>query len=200
MNYVWMAPVMLEYFYSQATPNDYFIGCLGGPGYVYPKAVPKRHLARMVELAYGLMKRLDSARVRDHGLFTGGHGRGQLGSDPGRGGRFLRRHARRHRLCQRLYPVPHVHGAGKRPLISYDYYLAPECSEDQVAADLDELAAINQKRPYFLLMHVRQYSNIKKVKTILDRLGPEFKVVPLDVFLKMAGEQPTFQERFLEKE
>ena len=41
MNYFWLAPAMLEYFYSHATPNDYFIGCLGGPGYVYPKAVPK---------------------------------------------------------------------------------------------------------------------------------------------------------------
>ena len=40
MNYTWMAPGMAEYFYSMATPNDYFIGCLSGPGYLYPKAVP----------------------------------------------------------------------------------------------------------------------------------------------------------------
>jgi hypothetical protein len=34
------------------------------------------------------------------------------------------------------------------------------------------------------------------VKSILDRLGPEFEVVPMDVFLKMAGQDPTFQERY----
>jgi len=86
----------------------------------------------------------------------------------------------------------------KRPLVSYDYYMAPEAPEEQVAADLEELAEINTKRPYFLLMHVRQYSNVKRVKSILDRLGPEFEVLPLDIFLKMAGEQPTFVERYRE--
>ena len=40
MNYTWIAPGMAEYFYSTATPNDYLIGCLSGPGYLYPKAVP----------------------------------------------------------------------------------------------------------------------------------------------------------------
>jgi len=84
----------------------------------------------------------------------------------------------------------------KRPLVSYDYYMAPEAPEEQAAADLEELAALNTARPYFLLMHVRQSSSVKRVKSILDRLGPEFEVVPLDIFLKMAGEQPTFVERF----
>jgi hypothetical protein len=86
----------------------------------------------------------------------------------------------------------------KRPLISYDYYLAPECSEEQVAADLEELAEMNRIRPYFLLMHVRQSSNIKRVKSILGRLSADFEVVPLDIFMKMAGEQPTFKERYRE--
>ena len=200
MNYVWMAPVMLEYFYSQATPNDYFIGCLGGPGYVYPKAVPKRHLAHMVDLAYGLMKRLDLNvfEIMDYSQGVMVEGNSDLTRDvvnafydgmPDAIG-FANGYTQSHTFTVR----------NKRPLISYDYYLAPECSEEQVAADLNELAGINRNRPYFLLMHVRQYSNIKKVKSILDRLGPEFKVVPLDVFLKMAGEHPTFQERFLEKE
>jgi len=43
---------------------------------------------------------------------------------------------------------------------------------------------------------VRQYSNIKRVKGVLDHLGPQFEQLPLDIFLKMAGEQPTFKERF----
>ncbi len=87
----------------------------------------------------------------------------------------------------------------KRPLISYDYYLAPDVIEEEVAADLEELAELNKVRPYFLLIPVREYSNIKRVKSILSRLGTEFEVVPLDIFLKMAAEQPTFKERHLEK-
>ena len=63
-------------------------------------------------------------------------------------------------------------------------------------ADLEELTILNPVRPYFLLMHVSQSSNIKRVKSILSRLGPQFEQVALDVFLKMAGEHPTFKERF----
>jgi hypothetical protein len=48
-------------------------------------------------------------------------------------------------------------------------------------------------------MHVREWSDIKRVKGILDRLGPEFELVPLDVFLKMAGKNPTFKEKLLER-
>jgi hypothetical protein len=46
---------------------------------------------------------------------------------------------------------------------------------------------------------VREYSNVKRVKSIIDKLGPGFELVPLDIFIKMAGEAPTFQERFLKK-
>ena len=35
---------MLEMFYSQATPNDLFIGGLSGPGYMYSKAIPTEAL------------------------------------------------------------------------------------------------------------------------------------------------------------
>jgi hypothetical protein len=199
MNYVWMAPAMLEYFYSQATANDYFIGCLGGPGYVYPKAVPKEHLPHMVELAYGLMKRLDLNlfEIMDYSEGVMVEGNSDLTREvvkafyegmPDAIG-FVNGYTQSHTFTVK----------DKRALISYDYYLAPECSEEQVAADLNELAGINKNRPYFLLMHVRQSSNIKKVKSILDRLGPEFKPVPLEIFMKMAGEQPTYAERFLEK-
>jgi hypothetical protein len=36
------------------------------------------------------------------------------------------------------------------------------------------------------------------VKGILEKLGPDFEVVPLDVFLTMAGQEPTFKERFVD--
>jgi hypothetical protein len=85
-----------------------------------------------------------------------------------------------------------------RPFISYDYYLSAEKPEEEAAADLEELAALNSRRPYFLLVHVRENSDVARVKAICDRLGPEFEVVPLDVFLKLAGTNPTFKERYLE--
>jgi hypothetical protein len=198
MNYSWLAPVMLEYFYSQATPNDYFIGCLGGPGYVYPKAVPPRYLPKMVDLAYGLMKKLDLKvfEIMDYSEGVMVEGNSDLTREvvdafyrgmPDAIG-FANGYVQSHTFAVR----------DKRPLISYDYYLAPECSEEQVTADLEELAEMNRIRPYFLLMHVRQSSNIKRVKSILGRLGGDFEVVPLDIFMKMAGEQPTFKERYRE--
>jgi hypothetical protein len=82
-----------------------------------------------------------------------------------------------------------------RPFISYDYYLSPTRPEVDAVADLEELARVSARRPYFLLVHVRESSDIKRVKGILDKLGGEFEVVPLDVFLTMAGKESTFQER-----
>ncbi|NIA31108.1 MAG: hypothetical protein GWP06_14500, partial [Actinobacteria bacterium] len=59
MIYQWMAPAMLEFFYTEATPNDYFIGCLSGPGYMYPKAVPPKLLPPLISRANELMGKLD---------------------------------------------------------------------------------------------------------------------------------------------
>jgi hypothetical protein len=87
-----------------------------------------------------------------------------------------------------------------RPLVSFEYYLSQSRPEEEAVADLKELAAINTARPYFLLLHIRQWSDITRVKAILDQLGPEFEHVPLDVFLTMAGRNPTFEERFLERQ
>jgi hypothetical protein len=86
-----------------------------------------------------------------------------------------------------------------KPLISYDYYLSPTRPEADAVADLQELASVNARRPYFLLVHVREWSDIKRVKGILSKLSSEFEVVPLDIFLTMAGQEPTFQERFLKR-
>ncbi|MEO8167929.1 MAG: hypothetical protein ABI623_06765 [bacterium] len=86
-----------------------------------------------------------------------------------------------------------------KPFVSYDYYLSEIRPEAEAVNDLKELASINKARPYFLLVHIREWSDIVRVKGILDKLGPEFAIVPLDVFLKMAGENPSFTERYLYK-
>jgi hypothetical protein len=199
MNYSWLAPAMMEYFYSTATPNDYFIGALGGPGYIYPKAVPKDKLPGLIAKAREMMELLDLRvfEIMDYSEGATVEGNTELTREvadayyegmPGAIG-FVNGYA----------PAFTFVVCNKRPLISYDYYLSPTKTEEEAVADLHELAAINARRPYFLLMHVREYSNVERVKSIIDKLGPELELVPLDVFITMAGEAPTFQERFLIK-
>ncbi len=199
MNYLWLAPAMQEFFYSMATPNDYFIGCLSGPGYMYPKAVPPDKLPSLVEKAYQLMQQLDLRvfEIMDYSEGATVEGNTELTRE----------------VVDAYYKgMPDVLGfvngyapaftftvRDGKPLVSYDYYLSPTRTEEDAVADLEELASINSKRPYFLLVHVRESSNVKRVKSILDRLGPEFELIPLDIFLKMAGRNSTFQERFLKK-
>jgi len=198
-NYTWMAPGMAEYFYSTATPNDYLIGCLSGPGYLYPKAVPKEYLKKLIAMSREQMKQLDLQVFETMDWSEGDEisGNTDLPKD-----------------IIDLYfdglpeAIGFVNGYGPgytftvrdgKPFISFDYYLSPRRPEADAVADLEELAAHNTKRPYFLMMHIREYSDVKRVKGILDKLGPQFEVVPLDVFMTMAGSQPTFEERMLSR-
>jgi hypothetical protein len=200
MNYSWLAPAMMEYFYSTATPNDYFIGALSGPGYIYPKAVPKDKLQGLIAKAREMMETLDLCvfEIMDYSEGATVEGNTELTNEvvdayyagmPDAIG-FVNGYAPAFTFASR----------DKRPLISYDYYLSPTRKEEEAVADLHELASLNSRRPYFLLMHVRESSNVKRVKNIIEKLGPRFELVPLDVFLKMAGETPTFQERYLKKD
>ena len=199
MNYTWMAPAMAEYFYTMATPNDYFIGCLSGPGYMYPKAVPPALLKPLIAMARDQMKTLDLKvfETMDYSEGATVEGNSNLpksvvdmyydGMPEAIG--FLNGYAPSYTYAIR----------DGRPFISFDYYLSPVRPEADAVADLQELARINDHRPYFLLVHVRESSDIKRVKGILEKLGPDFEVVPMDVFLTMAGKAPTFKENFLVK-
>jgi hypothetical protein len=194
------APALFEYFYRTATANDYFIGSLSGPSYMYPRAIPPEYLPKVIAMDRELMKSLDlniwgimeRANFADRyvgntnlpksiveayyeGLpeaigFIFGYGPGQTYD--------VRRHV---------------------PFLSYDYYLSAERPTEDAVADLRELAVMNPKRPYYLVMHVRETSGINRVSGILKQLGPEFELVPLDVLMKMAGEEPTFKTRYLEE-
>lgn len=197
MNYTWLAPGMAEYFYSTATPNDYMIGTLSGPGYLYPKAVPPHLLKKLIAMAREQMKTLDLRVFETMDWSEGSEVEGNTDLPQS--------------VIDMYYEgMPEAigfingYGAGYtyhlkdgRPLISFDYYLSPHRPEADAVADLQELATLNAKRPYFLLVHVREYSDVARVKGILDKLGPEFEVVPLDVFLTMAGTRPTFEQRIL---
>ena len=196
MNWAWLAPAMLEYFYGTATPNDYFVGGLSGPGYMYPKAIPPSALAGVVAMTRQMTRDLDLPvfEFMDYSEGATVEGNSDLTKDvvdayysgmPEATG-FINGYAPSYTFAVR---------EGK-PLISFDYYLSESRPEADAAADLEELAAVNPKRPYFLLVHIREYSDLQRTKNILDRLGPGFEVVPLDLFVKLAGQSPTFEERF----
>jgi hypothetical protein len=197
MNYTWMAPGMAEYFYSMATPNDYFIGCLSGPGYLYPKAVPPDLLPPLIAKAREQMKELDLNAFETMDWSAGSEFEGNTDLPEEVIDRYFEGMPEAIGFVNGYGPGHTFTARNGRAFVSYDYYLSPVRPEADAVADLQELAAINAKRPYFLLVHVREWSDVKRVKGILDRLGPEFQVVPLDVFLAMAGKTPTFERRVL---
>ena len=199
MNWQWLAPAMLEYFYSMATPNDYFVGGLSGPGYMYPKAIPAATLPKIVEMTRQMTRDLDLPvfEFMDYSEGATVEGNSDLTKEvvdayykgmPEATG-FINGYAPSYTFAVR----------DGKPLISFDYYLSEVRPEADAAADLQELSRVNPRRPYFLLIHIREYSDLQRTKNILDRLGSEFELVPLDLFLKLAGAAPTFEERFLKK-
>jgi hypothetical protein len=194
------APALFEYFYRTATPNDYFIGSLSGPSYMYPIAIPAQYLPGVIAMDRDLMDSLD---LRIYGIME----RANFGD------RYVGNTNLPKRIVDAYYrglpgAIGFVLGYGPTqtydvrdhvPFLSYEYYLSAERPAEDAVADLKELAIMNPKRPYYLVMHVRETSGINRVSGILKQLGPEFEVVPLDVLMKMAGEDPTFKTRYLEE-
>ncbi len=166
---------------------------------MYPKAFPKKWLIKEIEKAAGLMKQLDINVFEIMDYSEGGT-----------------------ETCDNNIPkdmvddyykgmpdaIGFINGyrasntfavRDKKPFMSYDYYLAAEKPEEEVVADLSELADINSDRPYFLLIHVRENSDVARVKSICDKLGKDTEIIPLDIFLKMAGEMPTYKENYYQR-
>jgi hypothetical protein len=196
VNWSWMNPPALQYFYESKTPGDFFIGGLSGPGYMYPQSIPADKFPALMKDMRALMKKLDLnvLEIMEH---TEGHrnfGAANLSRE----------------VVDRYYKeFPDIIGfingysaaqtfdlRNGQPLISYDYYLAASCPVDDAVADLDELIRLNDKRPYFLLIHVRESNTVEKVKQIIDRLGEKVEVLPLDIFLKMAADKKTYKTRY----
>jgi hypothetical protein len=200
MNWVWLAPAMLQFFYDMSTPNDYFIGALSGPGYMYPKSIPIEYLPRVVDKAYELMQTLDlnSFELMEHTNYWETDG---IDDDVTKQiiDVYYERMPGAIGFANGYRPAHTFTSKDGRPFISYDYYLSERRDEDEAAADLEELAQLNAKRPYFCLLHIREFGHIERVKRILAKLGPEFELVPLDLFFKLAGNNPTFVTRYGEK-
>ena len=197
MKFLHLSPAMLEFYYAQATPNDYFIAALSGSSYMYPRAFPKEWRPKEIELARGYMEKLD-LRVFEIMDYAGDKTEAGDNNLPREiVDEYFRGMPEAIGFLNGYYAANTFAVRDQRPLVSYDYYLSAEKPEAAAAADLTELAEMNPTRPYFLLVHVRENSDVARVKRICDRLGAAFEVVPLDLFLKMAGANPTFQERYL---
>ncbi|NND73094.1 MAG: hypothetical protein HKN43_16085 [Rhodothermales bacterium] len=196
MNWAWMSPALLQFFYEQATPNDYFIGVLSGPGYMYPKAIPDDKRPLLIDEARKLMDTLDLKVFEIMDYSEGTRTLGNLDLTEEVVDDYYEGMPEALGFINGYGPANTYDLRDGKPLISYDYYLGERRPVEEAVADLEELARMNTERPYFLLLHVRQWSTIEHVIGILDQLGPEFEVVPLDLFLKLASEKPDFPTRY----
>jgi len=196
MNWTKFSPAALEYFHESATPNDYFIGGLSGPGYMYPNHIPADRFPLLMKEARELMAVLDEhvMEIMDNSAADGNVGNADLTKE----------------TVDRYYAafpdvIGFINGYGPartrdlrdtRPLISYDYYIDPRRPRAEVAADLNELIALNSNRPYFLLVHVRESNDVNSLIEVVRQLDGPVEVVPLDVFLKLAASKQTYTTRY----
>ncbi len=198
MGWLRLNPVALQFFYEDKSPNDYFVGGLSGPGYMYPKSIPADKFPPLMKDARELMAQLD-LRVMEI-------------MDYSEGNRHVGNTDLTKEVVDRYYQefpdaIGFINGYGTartfdlrdgKPLISYDYYLDVNRPVDETAADLEELIQLNPQRPYFMLIHIRESNTIEKVKQIIDSLTEPVEVVPVDVFLKLAASEKTYCTRYQE--
>lgn len=198
MNWAWMNPPALQFFYEDKTPNDYFIGGLSGPGYMYPKAIPADKFPALMKDARSLMAELDLRAMEIMDYSEGNRHVGNTDLPKEVVDRYYRE-----------FPdvIGFINGYGTartydlrdgKPFISYDYYLDVNRSVRDAAADLEELIQLNPARPYFLLLHIRERNTVEKVTAIFNSLTEPVEVVPLDKFLKLAADAKTYQTHYQE--
>lgn len=199
-------PALLRMFYEQATDKDYFVAGLSGPGYMYPKAVPQDILPERLRTAKAMMRVLDITAMT---IFDASSARGphtvtedtnltpevakvyfDIMCLDGYVNGFFNGYAPSYTSVP---GVPRTHNAS---LISFEYYLGPARSVAQSILDLKSLAAVNRQRPYYLALHVREFSTVARVNEIIAGLPAEFRVVPYDVFLQKINANPNFRERY----
>ena len=196
MNWTKFSPAALEYFHESATPNDYFIGGLSGPGYMYPNHIPGDRFGPLMQEARELMDVLDEhvMEIMDNSAADGNVGNADLTRE----------------TVDRYYEafpdvLGFINGYGPartrdlrdtRPMVSYDYYIDPRRPRAEVAADMNELIALNSKRPYFFLVHVRESNDVNSLVEVVKQLDGPVEVVPLDVFLKLAASNKTYTTRY----
>ena len=187
-------PAAMEMFTKDKTPNDYFIG--GQSGYMYPAAVPADRFPGLMKEMNALMPLMDQHTVgimdhTDRGIPIGyfdlpKHVVDEYYANVPDVIGFINGYAAAHTFDLR----------NGQAFMSYDYYLDEHRPEASAIADLDELARLNPKRPYYLLLHVRESNSIKRVISIMNGLEEKPEIVPLDTFLKLAASNQTYRTRY----
>jgi len=196
MNWSWMNPPALQFFYESKTPNDYFVAGLSGPGYMYPKSIPAEKFSTLMADARSLMSTLDLRVMEIMDYSEGNRHVGNTDLPKDLVDRYYREFPDALGFINGYGTARTFDLRGDQPFLSYDYYLGVDRPTEEAAADLEELIRLNPQRPYFLLMHVRERTTIEQVSNILDNLSDEVEVVPLDVFLKLAANKKTYGTRF----
>jgi len=196
MNWTKFSPAALEYFHESATPNDYFIGGLSGPGYMYPNHIPADKFPLLMRQANDLMAMLDEhiMEIMDNSAADGNLGNADLTKETV--DRYYAAFPNLIGFINGYGPARTRDLRGSQPLISYEYYIDPRRPREEVAADLGEMIALNQVRPYFLLVHVRESNDVNSLVDVVTHLTVPVEVVPLDVFLKLAASKKTYTTRF----
>ena len=197
VNDLFLQPTLMEMIYSQATPNDYFIGALSSAGYTYPKALGKTYLPHLLDVANDLMKvgDLNSYAIMDESEGTTVVGNMNLPEWVTQA--YFDHMPDALGFVNGYAPSFTFTKNSSRPFLSYDYYLDPSRSIKSAASDILNLHILNPKRPYWLAIHVREFSGIERVESILSLLPKDdFELVPLDWLLQGAGQNPTFTTRF----
>ncbi|MBS0631746.1 MAG: hypothetical protein JSS11_07505 [Verrucomicrobia bacterium] len=189
----WM-PAITQMFTQDRKPNDYFIG--GQSGYMYPITTPAKYFPGLMKEMREMMAAADESVVgiMDHSLHYEPVGYFDVpkrtvdlyyANVPDAIG-FINGYAAAHTYDLR----------NGQAFMSYDYYMDEKRSEADVVADLDELIRMNPKRPYYLLIDVREWNSIKRIKSIMDALEEKPEIVPVDTFLKLAASNKTYQTRY----
>jgi len=194
------APAALEYFHESATPADYFIGGLSGPSYMYPNHIPADRFDGLMKEANRQMKIMDQTvfEILDNSAADGNVANADLTKET------VDRYYRN-------FPdvIGFINGYGPArtrdlrngvPMISYDYYIDPRRPRDEVTADLNELIALNAKRPYFLMVHVRENNDVNSLVEVIKKLEGPVEVVPADTFMKLAASKQTYTTRYQDPE
>ncbi len=196
MNWTEFSPAALEYFHESAPPNDYFIGGLSGPGYMYPNHIPAARFPGLMAQAGELMARLDEhvMEIMDNSAADGNLGNTDLTKETV--DRYYRAFPQVIGFINGYGPARTRDLRGTQPLISYDYYIDPRRPRAEVTADLNELIALNAKRPYFLLVHVRESNDVNSLIQVTKQLEGPVAIVPVDVFLKLAASNQTYTTRY----
>jgi hypothetical protein len=193
------APALLQYYYESATPNDHFIGSLSGPGYFYPKYFPRDKLPGALRREDTLMRRMDLHVFGIMDFSEGDHAVGNADVPKGVVDAYYENIPAAAGFLNGYGPANTYDCRNRVPFISYNYYVDLKKSVGEVVEDLQELARINPRRPCFLPVHVREDNNVQRMKEIVERLGPEFEILPPREFVIMAGRRPTMTTRYLDQ-